>query len=70
MQGEFEPISKEEYIDTLMKAIKLKPKEISIQRITAGIDDGTLLAPAWCGLPKNTILASIRQALRKEELVY
>jgi len=70
MQGEFEPISKEEYIDTLMKAIKLKPKEISIQRITAGIDDGTLLAPAWCGLPKNTILASVRQALRKEELVY
>lgn len=70
MQGEFEPISKEEYIDTLIKAIKLKPKEVSIQRITAGIDDETLLAPAWCGLPKNTMLASIRQALRKEGLVY
>lgn len=70
MQGEFEPISKEEYIDTLIKAIKLKPKEVSIQRITAGIDDETLLAPAWCGLPKNRIFASVRQALRKEGLVY
>lgn len=70
LQGEFEPISKEEYIDTLVKAIKLKPEHVSIQRITAGIDDETLLAPAWCGLSKNKMLIYINQALRKEGLLY
>ena len=70
LQGEFEPLSKEEYIDTLVKAIKLKPAHISIQRITAGIDDETLLAPAWCGLSKNKMLIYISQALRREGLSY
>jgi radical SAM protein (TIGR01212 family) len=68
--GEFQPISKEEYIDTLVKAIKLKPDHITIQRVTAGIDDDTLLAPAWCGLPKNRMLKFINEALMKEGLVY
>jgi len=52
-QGKFTPINKEEYIDTLIKAIKMKPDHISIQRVTAGIDDDTLLAPAWCGSGRN-----------------
>ena len=68
--GEFEPISKEAYIDTLVKAIRLKPDHISIQRVTAGIDDDTLLAPAWCGLPKNEMLQYINSALMKEGLIY
>ena len=63
--GEFTPISKEDYIDTLIKAIELKPDHISIQRVTAGIDDQTLLAPKWCGLPKNKMLHSINQELQK-----
>ena len=66
--GEFEPISKEDYIDTLIKAIKLKPDNISIQRVTAGIDDDSLLAPAWCGLPKNEMLRYINKELIKEGL--
>ncbi len=68
--GEFDPISKEDYIDTLVKAIALKPDHISIQRVTAGIDDDTLLAPTWCGLPKNTMLQYINKALIKEGLIY
>jgi radical SAM protein (TIGR01212 family) len=63
--GEFEPISKEDYIDTLLKAIELKPKHITIQRVTAGIDDDTLLAPAWCGLSKNNMLKYINRELKK-----
>jgi hypothetical protein len=66
--GEFEPISKEDYIDTLIKAIKLKPDNISIQRVTAGIDDDSLLAPSWCGLPKNEMLRYINKELIKEGL--
>ncbi len=63
--GEFEPISKEDYIDTLLKAIELKPPHITIQRVTAGIDDDTLLAPAWCGLSKNRMLKYINRELEK-----
>ena len=68
--GNFIPISKEDYIDTLVKAIELKPDSISIQRVTAGVDDDTLLAPAWCGLPKNTMLQFINAALMKKGLIY
>jgi len=64
--GNFIPITKEDYIDTLIKAIKLKPDNISIQRVTAGIDDDTLLAPLWCGLPKNEMLSYINKDLNRE----
>jgi radical SAM protein (TIGR01212 family) len=62
--GEFEPISKEEYVDVLIRVIKLKPTHISIQRMTAGIDDDMLLAPSWCGVPKNEIVAYLKSRLK------
>jgi len=65
-QGKFTPINKEEYIDTLIKAIKMKPDHISIQRVTAGIDDDTLLAPAWCGSGRNQMMNYISKAMAKE----
>jgi len=68
--GKFEPISKELYIDILVKAIKLKPDNISIQRVTAGTDDDTLLAPKWCGLGRNEMQLFIDKALRAEGLEY
>lgn len=61
--GKFIPISKEEYVDVLKEAIKLKPKQITIQRITAGIDDDTLLAPDWCGWSKNKMMAFLNKEL-------
>lgn len=61
--GKFIPISKEEYVDVLSDAIKLKPKHITIQRITAGIDDNTLLAPAWCGWSKNKMMSFLNKKL-------
>jgi radical SAM protein (TIGR01212 family) len=69
-QGNFTPISKELYIDTLIKAIKLKPDNISIQRVTAGTDDDTLLAPKWCGIGRNEMQVFIDKALREERLEY
>jgi len=68
--GKFTPISREDHIDTLIKAIELKPDHISIQRVTAGIDDDTLLAPAWCGLPKNEMLKYINEALMEKGMIY
>ena len=69
IKGKFTPISEEDYIDVLIKAIKIKPKNISIQRMTAGIDDDSLLAPSWCR-DKNIQLKHINNALKKIDLKY
>ena len=66
---EFEPISEELYIDTLIKAIKMKPENVSVQRITAGINDTSLLAPQWCR-DKNEQIKHINHALKKIGLKY
>ncbi len=65
-RGEFTPITQEEYLEVLIEAIKLKPSSVSVQRLSAGIEDDTLLAPSWCGKSKNYQMAKIRQALEKE----
>ena len=61
-KGEFTPISEKEYIDTLIKAIKILPENISIQRMTAGTKN--LLAPTWCK-NKSIQLSHIHKALIK-----
>jgi len=68
-RGEFTPISEQEYLDVLVKSMLLKPKEISVQRVTAGIDDNSLLAPQWCR-DKNKQLKNINAQLKKVGLKY
>lgn len=68
-RGEFSPISEEEYLEVLSKALLFKPKYISIQRVTAGINNETLLAPQWCR-DKNTQIKNINKALKKYNLKY
>ncbi len=68
-KGRFTPISEELYIDTVVKSIKMLPRNISIQRITAGISDDSLLAPLWCK-DKHTQIQKIKKALIKEGLRY
>lgn len=68
-RGEFTPISEEEYLDVLMKSLQMKPHNVSVQRVTAGIDDASLLAPAWCR-NKNTQIKNINKALKKIGLKY
>jgi radical SAM protein (TIGR01212 family) len=60
-KGNFTPISEELYIDTLIKAIKMLPSNVSIQRMTAGTED--LLAPKWCKY-KSTQMSHIIKALK------
>lgn len=69
MRGEFEPISEEVYIDVLTEAIRMKPEGVSVQRMTAGIDDASLVAPEWCR-DKNRQLRHINAALKKVGLKY
>ena len=68
-KGRFTPITEELYIDTVVKSIKKLPENISIQRITAGINDSTLLSPNWCK-DKHTQMKNIRIALEKEGFNY
>jgi len=68
-RGEFEPISEELYLYTLVKSILMKPENVSVQRVTAGINDDSLLAPQWCR-DKNEQIRHINQALKKVGLKY
>jgi radical SAM protein (TIGR01212 family) len=68
-RGNFTPISEDDYLDVLIQSIKLKPKHISVQRVTAGIDDSSLLAPQWCR-DKNTQIKNINKALKAIGLKY
>lgn len=64
-KGKFTPISEELYIDTVIKSIINLPSNISVQRVTAGIDDSSLLSPQWCK-DKHQQMKNIRLALEKE----
>ena len=66
---EFTPISEECYIQTLIEAIRLLPENVMLQRVSAGIEDDTLLSPAWC-YTKHQQMFNIRQALKKEGMIY
>lgn len=68
-KGVFTPIEEDQYLEILMKALKIIPKDIVIQRLMAGTDDGTLLAPSWCkNLKKQR--KQLRQRLEKEGYTY
>lgn len=67
--GKFTPISEEDYLDVLVKSIEMKPLNVSVQRVTAGLDDDALLAPSWCR-DKNTQVKNINKALKKISLKY
>ncbi len=69
MKGKFTPISENEYIETLIEALKIIPKNVIIQRVTAGIRNETLLAPKWCYC-KHEQMKKIREALKKEGMIY
>ena len=68
-KGNFIPITEELYIDTVVKSIKNLPDGVSVQRVTAGIDDNTLLSPLWCK-NKHKQIKKIRESLLKEGLKY
>jgi len=68
-KGTFTPITEECYIQTLIEAIKLLPHDVMLQRVSAGIEDDSLLSPPWC-YSKHQQMFNIRQALKKEGFLY
>jgi radical SAM protein (TIGR01212 family) len=65
----FTPISEKDYLNVLVKSIQMKPKKVSVQRVTAGINDESLLAPLWCR-DKNIQIKNINKALKSVGLKY
>ena len=68
-KGRFNPISEELYMDTVVQSIINLPQNVSVQRVTAGIDDDTLLSPLWCK-NKHQQMKSIRVALEEKGFIY
>jgi uncharacterized protein len=68
-RGEFIPISQKLYLDVLTEAVLMKPSHVSVQRISAGIDDDSLIAPEWCR-DKNGQFRTINDALKSVGLKY
>lgn len=68
-KGDFIPISEEEYIAVLKEAILLKPSHISVQRVSAGIDNDSLLSPEWCR-DKNNQIRQINKSFKELGLKY
>lgn len=64
-RGEFTPICEEDYLAVLNEAILMKPEHVSVQRITAGVDDDSLIAPVWCK-DKNLQIRNINSSLKKD----
>jgi radical SAM protein (TIGR01212 family) len=69
LNKKFTPISEDLYLEILVKTIMMKPQDISVQRVTAGIDDNSLLAPKWCR-DKNIQIKNINKALKPFGLKY
>ncbi len=67
---EFKPITIEEYTAILIQALKLKPKNISIQRVTAGSANDGVIAPSWCAWSKNRAMQFVKKELAKEHLYF
>ncbi len=68
-RGEFRPISEELYLEVLLESVQMKPEHVSVQRITAGIDDDSLIAPEWCR-DRNTQVRNINKKLKTAGLKY
>lgn len=68
-RGDFEPISEELYLEVLLESVLMKPENVSVQRITAGIDDDSLIAPQWCR-DRNMQVRNINKKLKTAGLKY
>ncbi len=69
LKGRFTPIEEARYLRLVVEAIKMLPPSISVQRLSAGIHDDSLLAPEWCRC-KHTQMRHIREALRQAGYLY
>ncbi len=66
---EYEPISLENYINLIVKSLQRIPSDVVVHRVSAGVNNDTLIAPKWC-FDKNIQMRAIREALKAADIVY
>lgn len=66
LRGEYTPLSKEEYIDAVVKQLELLPPETVIERLTGDGDKRTLVAPMWSA-DKIAVLGGIDLRQREND---
>lgn len=64
LNGDFECMTLDEYVNLIGKCVSLIPNHIAIHRMTGDGDKRTLVAPLWSG-NKKLVLNSITQKLRE-----
>ena len=62
--GEFELLSREEYVQTVCDQLELLPPEVVIERITGDGEEATLLAPLW-SLKKRRVMNAIDKEMAR-----
>ncbi len=67
--NKFIPITEKLYGDTVVKALEMLDKNIIVQRITAGINDNSLVAPSWCRCKHNQ-MDYLKKELLSKGLIY
>lgn len=66
-KGEYTPISREEYVRTVVYILTHLPPDLTVHRITGDCVKSMLVAPEW-NRDKNATLAAIYDALEKDDL--
>ena len=62
MNGKFECLSMEEYIDLVCKCLKVLPEDMVIHRMTGDGAKKDLIAPLW-SMDKKRVLNSLNKAI-------
>ena len=65
-ENEFHMLSKDEYIDIIVRQLELLPADIVIERITGDGDKSKLIAPMWSA-DKISVLGSIDKELARRD---
>ena len=61
-RGDYQPITEDEYVDTVVDMIKMLPPHVIVHRLTGTASKEILLAPQWCN-KKWQVLNEIHRRL-------
>ena len=62
--GEYQPLSLNDYVETVVRMVKMAPEELIFHRLTGTAAEDLLLAPAWCS-KKWLVLNEITRKLEQ-----
>jgi len=63
-RGEYQPVALNDYIKTVVKLVRMLPKEVIVHRLIGTASEDILLAPSWCA-KKWATLNEISRQLQK-----